>query len=86
MARLGVEHRLPEYIPGALPTELPSLGKQLGWPLFFHFEFMKRLHIQQMALLSSCITNRIVERECRRHTSAHAARLESPHMVSGMWC
>ena len=26
MARLGVEPRLPEYIPGALPTELPSLG------------------------------------------------------------
>ena len=27
VARLGVEPRLPEYIPGALPTELPSLGE-----------------------------------------------------------
>ena len=47
MARLGVEPRLPEYIPGALPTELPSLGKSMGWLLFCHFEFVNRLHIQQ---------------------------------------
>ena len=34
MARLGIEPRLPEYIPGALPTELPSLRYQTGLPLF----------------------------------------------------
>ena len=33
MARLGIEHRLPEYIPGALPTELPSYRYQTGLPL-----------------------------------------------------
>src|SRR5712691_3855021 len=31
MASLGIEPRLPEYIPGALPTELPSLGKSMRW-------------------------------------------------------
>jgi hypothetical protein len=36
MARLGVEPRLPEYIPGALPTELPSQGESMGWLLFCH--------------------------------------------------
>ena len=34
MARLGIEPRLPEYIPGALPTELPSLRYQTGLPLY----------------------------------------------------
>ena len=35
-------------IPGALPTELPSPGSSMGWPLFCHFEFMNRLHIQHV--------------------------------------
>ena len=30
---VGIDPRLPEYIPGALPTELPSLGDQFGLPL-----------------------------------------------------
>ena len=40
MARLGVENpdflNILYYIPGALPTELPSLGKSMGWPLSCH--------------------------------------------------
>ena len=34
MARLGIEPRIPEYIPGALLTELPSHRYQTGLPLF----------------------------------------------------
>ena len=34
MARLGIEPRLPENIPGALPLSYLALGNQLGLPVF----------------------------------------------------
>ena len=46
MARLGIEPRLPEYIPGALPTELPSHRYQMDC-LSLSQHCVNRLHIQQ---------------------------------------
>ena len=52
MARLGIEPRPTGYIPGALPLGYLAWGNQsevgilYGLPLFCHFEFIDRLHIQ----------------------------------------
>ena len=76
LARLGVEPRLPEYIPGALPTELPSLGKSMGWLLFCHFEFVNRLHIQQYSYPNTW-------HGVERHLSYHPAFVKEGMAICG---
>ena len=55
MARLGIEPRLPEYIPGALPTELPSHRYQTGLPFFVTTLCKQIAHPTQTSYIDSII-------------------------------
>lgn len=50
MAGLGIEPTLPEYVPGALLTELPSLGESMWIASLCHFNFVNRFIMQPPGL------------------------------------
>ena len=70
MTRLGIEPRLPEYIPGALSTELPSLRKQLEWPSTTSISFNGVVELRNSDRRELCVVQRGDGRVGRCSTSA----------------